>query len=345
MVSFTTNWKDIGDNQDGGTANYYGGLDIRKYMRMLNGVSNVDNVDMNSPWYWRDQKMNFLNPAGTFKIGVSTPAITSDVVHSWPLYNSNDTITTNNSPGELRNKTINAAFNTITGIGGASSSNRKSGRIQAVRTGLGGTVSEGLLQNHIDMGTVVSTSDPPPYGLYWNYSTGTTSNTNAGLRYSVGWVRRQYNPRIKVKARTPVTASNAWFLFGLSVDTDITGAETAPIDDTESAFLLGWRNTPDTGITVFRNGGTNAVTTSPIVVATGQSKPIEVTTWEIDMRAAGDVLVTVTNAATGATIYTATFTTNLPVTTVDMRPVFQIKNTDSVNHDLWLHYMELEQDM
>ena len=63
------------------------------------------------------------------------------------------------------------------------------------------------------------------------------------------------------------------------------------------------------------------------------------------MRAAGDVLVTVTNAVTGATIYTNTFTTNLPTATVEMRPVFQLRNTDSVNHDLVLNYMELEQDV
>jgi hypothetical protein len=344
MVSFTTNWKDIGDNQDGGDAGKYGGLDTRKIMRMLNGAQNVDNVDMNSPWYWRDQKLNFLNPAGTFRVAVSTPAITSDVVHSWPLYNSNDTIMLNHAPAEIFNKTINAANNTIIGIGGASSSNRKSGRIQATRTGVGGTFSEGLLQGHIDFTTPLADSDPPPYGLFWRYSTGTTSNTNTGLRYGVNWIRRQFNPRIKVKCRTPTTAANSWFLFGLSVDIEITAAETVPIDDTESAFLLGWRNTDGT-IAVFRNGGTNAVTSTPTVVSTGQTKPIEVASWEIDMRAAGDVLVTVKNEATGATIYTNTFTTNLPSSTVAMSPIFQLKNTDAVNHDLWLHYMELEQDM
>src|SRR5215213_927148 len=344
MVSFSTSWKDIGDNSDGGTSTQYGGLDTRKIMRMFGGVSNIDNVDMNSPWYWRDQKLNFLNPAGTFRVGISTPAITSDVTHSWPLYNSNDTITTNNSTGELRNKTINAAFNTITGIGGASSSNRKSGRIQAPRTGTGGTYSEGLLQGHIDMTVPVAGTDPSPYGLGWTYSTGSTVNTNAGLRYGVAWVRRQYNPRIKVKCRTPTTAANSWFLFGLSVDVDIQDSETVTIDDTESAFLVGWRNTDGT-IAVFRNAGTNAVSSTPTVVSTGQTKPIEVTTWEIDMRAAGDVLVTVTNGSTGATIYTNTFTTNLPTTSIEMRPVFQLKNTDSVNHDLSLYYMELEQDM
>ena len=175
MVSFSTNWKDIGDNGDGGQSNLYGGLDTRKIMRMLGGASNVDNVDMNSSWYWRDQKLNFLNPAGTFRVGIGTPAITQDVVHSWPLYNSSDTITLNNAPGELRNKTINAAFNTISGIGGASSSNRKSGRIQATRTGVGGTFSEGLLQGHIDYTTPVAETDPPPYGIVWRYSTGSSA--------------------------------------------------------------------------------------------------------------------------------------------------------------------------
>jgi hypothetical protein len=344
MVSFTTNWKDIGDNGDGGTSNQYGGLDTRKIMRMLKGDLNIDNVDMNSPWYWRDQKLNFLNPAGTFRVNIGTPAITSDVTHSWPLYNSSDTITLNNAPGELRNKTINAAFNTITGIGGASSSTRKSGRIQAPRTGVGGTYSEGLLQGHIDFTVPVASADPPPYGLYWLYNTGTTANTNTGLRYGVNWIRRQFNPRIKVKARTPTTAANSWFLFGLSVDIEITAAETVPIDDTESAFLLGWRNT-DGSIAVFRNGGTNAVSSTPTVVSTGQTKPIEVTSWEIDMRAAGDVLVTVKNEATGATIYTNTFTTNLPDAATAMSPIFQLKNTDAVNHNLHLYYMEQEQDI
>jgi hypothetical protein len=313
---------------------------------MFNGVLNVDNVDMNSPWYWRDQKLNFLNPAGTFRVGIGTPAITSDVVHSWPNYNSSDTITTNNSPGELRNKTINAAFNTITGIGGASSSNRKAGRIQAPRTGVGGTFSEGMLQGHIDIRTPVSAQDAPPYGTYWLYSTGSgTANVNTGLRYGVTWVRRQYNPRIKVKSRTPVTAANSWFLFGLSTSLDITGAASVPIADAESAFLLGWRNT-DGSIAVFRNGGTGSSSSSPTIVSTGQTKPVEVTTWEIDMRSGtNDVLVTIVNAATGASIYTNTFPTNLPDTTSAMRPVFQMKGTDTANHDLWLGFMELESDM
>jgi hypothetical protein len=211
---------------------------------------------------------------------------------------------------------------------------------------VGPTASEGLLQGHVDYTTPVASTDPPPTGIIWTYSTGATANTNTGLRYAVNWVRRQYNPRIKVKCRVPTTAANSWFLFGLSVDVDIQATETEVIDTTESAFLLGWRNTPDTTIMVFRNGGTNAVTATPTVVAvTGQAKTTELVSYEIDMRAAGDVLVTIKNETTGATMYTQTFTTNLPVTTVEMHPVFQLKNTDAANHDLVLCYMELEQDV
>lgn len=343
MVSFTTNWKDIGDNGDGGTSNQYGGLDTRKIMRMFKGEANIDAVDMNSNWYWRDQKLNLLNPAGTFRVALATPAITADVVHAFPLYNSSDTITLNNAPATFAGKTIPATTNTIPGVQKLPSV-RKTGVIQAPRTGVGGTFSEGLLQGHIDYTVPVASEAASPYGLYWLYSTGTTANTNTGLRYGVAWVRRQYNPRIKVKARTPVNAANSWFLFGFSSDLDITGAQTVPIEDPQSAFLLGWRNT-DGSIAVFRNGGTNAVSSTPTIVSTGQTKPIEVTSWEIDMRAAGDVVVTILNASTGASIYTNTFTTNLPDSATPMRPVFQLKNTDAVNHDLWLHYLEQEQDL
>lgn len=336
-------WKDIGDNQDGGDATHYGGLDTRKIMRLFNGVENVDNVFFNSNVEFRQGKL-WLKGSGNFSAQLNAGSLANNVIYSFPAQNSNDQVLLANASQTITGKTINAANNTIIGVGGASSSSRKSGRIQAPRTGVGGSMGEGLLQNHIDITTPTATSEPPPYGLYWLYTTGTTQNTNTGLRYAAVWARRQFNPRIKIKSRTPGTAANSWFLFGLSFDQDIEASETAPIDNDESAFLLGWRNT-DGSIMVFRNSGTNTVTSSPTVVNTGQTKPTEVTTWEIDMRPAGDVLVNIVNAATGATIYTNTFSTNLPTADRGMRPVFQLKNTDSLNHDLHLYYMELEQDM
>jgi hypothetical protein len=343
-------WKEIPDSQDGGSTTIYGGLDILKLFRLLNGRPNVGNVILDSNIQVNFDRFWLRNAANTNSIKVNAGPVTGAFTYTFPTQNQNDTILLANAPQTITGKTINAANNTIIGVGGANASNRKSGRIQAQRNQIGGSASEGMLAGHLDMGTIVADVDPPPYGTFWRYSTGTTSNTNCGIRYTNSWIRRDTNPRIKVKARTS-TPSNTRFLFGLSADLDITPSEAEPIDDTESAFLVGWRSS-DANITIFRNGGSNAAPSAPTLTNTNQSKAAasEVYSYEVDFRTS-DVLVTVKNELTGTTVYTNTFNSNLPSSTVPsgasiyLRPVFQLHNTDSTSHDLLLCYCELEEDV
>jgi hypothetical protein len=198
--------------------------------------------------------------------------------------------------------------------------------------------------------------DPPPGGTHWNYCTGPTSNTNAGIRYATSaFIRRDFDARLKCKVRLPTSTANHQFLFGFTVN-DLVEPAQAPILDTHSAFLIGYRHT-DSNVNIIRNAGTNATPTTPTFTDLTASVPKTTgyRTYEIAFRNQGaEALVTIQNIATSApyaatTIYTNTFTTNLPSITstgtggsIYMRPMVQITNRESVNHQLELFFMELE---
>ena len=219
-----------------------------------------------------------------------------------------------------------------------------------------------MLTGHIDMSpgatNSVATPDihPPPGGTHWRYDTSTTTNNNAGIRYPLTFIRRDFDARLKCKVRIPVSATGHQFLFGFSVDVDINPTQNI-IEDTQSGFIVGYRSTDD-NFMVIRNGGTNAVTATPTFTDAGTAVPKNASlyrTIEIQFRSQGaNALVTIQNIATSApyaasTVYTNTFTTNLPAITstgtggsIYMRPVLQITNKESVNHQLEVYYMELE---
>jgi hypothetical protein len=204
--------------------------------------------------------------------------------------------------------------------------------------------------------------DPPPAGTHWNYCTGgSTDNTNAGIRYATSaFIRRDYDARLKCKVRLPTSTANHQFLFGFTVN-DLIEPAQAPILDTHSAFLIGYRHT-DTKVNIMRNAGTNATPTTPTFTSldgtggtTNVDKSTGYRTYEIAFRNQGaEALVTIQNISstspyTVSTIYTNTFTTNLPSITstgtggsIYMRPVVQITNREFVNHQLELFFMELE---
>jgi len=84
-------WKLV-NNSDPGTVFLFGGDDVDKISRMFNGALDVDSVDINSLWKFRDTKIQFANPANTFNYNLRTSAIiTNDKDILLPLLLSNDT--------------------------------------------------------------------------------------------------------------------------------------------------------------------------------------------------------------------------------------------------------------
>lgn len=313
---------------------------------------------MNSPWTFRYNKLFLRNPTNTFSYNFIGGAISNNYQVSAPVITANDQLLFQNASQRVFNKIIDVADgNTIVGsAGGGSASNKKTGLIQCPRTGTGGSYSQGMLAGHIDMGDpVLADADPPPVGTAWKYASGTTSNTVAGLRYNQVWIRRDFNPRLKVKYETPDGALDHDFFFGFSTDTDITATQN-PLETTNSGLLVGYRST-DTNLMVIRNGGTNSASSTPTFTDTGSSNPkgsqlrtIEISFTGTDGTTANVLVQTISlSAPFGATTtYTNTFTTNLPALTsgtasVYMRPVFQIANKTATNKRLWLSYMELDQ--
>jgi hypothetical protein len=66
MTSPSTSWKEATDTTVGDATKFGAPDGLNKNNQLFNGDLNVDNVDINSPWFFRTQKCYFLNTAGTF---------------------------------------------------------------------------------------------------------------------------------------------------------------------------------------------------------------------------------------------------------------------------------------
>lgn len=343
--------------QDGGTATLLGGDDFDKIAKLLNGDHDVEDVYINSYWEFKDDTLHLRNQANTASATIRTGSISSDVEYSFPTHDVNSQIVLDSAPQTLTNKVIDASQNTLIGIGsGSSASTKKTGLILAPMNALGGTVGSGSLAGHIDMGAVVTNQvAPPPQGTYWRYETGTTINTNAGLRWDAAYLRRDFNPRLKVKFKTPVSAEGHQLLVGFSSSTDILPTQD-PILSSESGLLVGYSDEHDSYTTI-RNAGTTAQTYTPTVAPVSEvlKSDSAVRVVEIAFQDDGDKAVITIQYVDIVPPYathiefTDEYTTNLPAMTepgsgksVYLRPVCQITNQITTNNMLELSYMELE---
>lgn len=92
MTSPSTSWKEATDTTAGDATKFGAPDGLNKNNQLFNGDLNVDNVDINSPWFFRTSKCYFLNTAGTFGYLVdSSAAIAADRTVSFPLLTGNDT--------------------------------------------------------------------------------------------------------------------------------------------------------------------------------------------------------------------------------------------------------------
>jgi hypothetical protein len=349
-------------NLDGGTPTIVGGTDWDTLIGYFKGKPNQFNAIINSDTEYKFGRLWLRNQNDSASQNLRAGNVTGNYAITLPSYDANDEVLTCNAPQEVKGKIINFANNTIIGSGtGGGSGEGKWGLIQAPRSANDGTVSQGILSGHINMGATISRDvSPPPGGTMWKYESGTTTNTNAGVRWADPWIRRDFNPRLRVKYRVPVGPTGARFFVGFSTDTDITPTQNA-IEDTQSGILVGYLST-DANYVVIRNSGTSASSSTPIVDDTVNTATVAKSTSlyriiEIAFTNQGaDCKVTISKFAATypyglTTEFTKNYTTNLPAITspgtggsVYMRPVFQIANKESVNHTVELYKMELYED-
>ena len=114
MPTPSTNWKEATDTNAGNAA-IYGAPDVKRFSQLYNGVLNAGDVDINSNFFFRDNKFFFLNPARDFSYVIRTSAIIADREITIPLLTANDTMVLAAFIQTLTNKTINLANNTLSG--------------------------------------------------------------------------------------------------------------------------------------------------------------------------------------------------------------------------------------
>jgi hypothetical protein len=353
-------------NLDGGTATIVGGTDWDRFVGYFKNKLNQFDAVINSNTEYKFGKLWLRNQSDSASQNLRAGNVTGNFTMTLPSYNANDEIASLKAPQEFENKTIDFSKNTIvggggSGGGGSTSSEGKWGLIQAPRNANDGTISQGTLSGHTNVGTTITMdNDPPPAGTHWQYDTDSATNTNAGVRWLTTWLRRDFNPRLRVKYRVPVGPTGAQFLCGLSVDADISATQN-PLEDTQSGVLVGYRST-DTNYMVIRNSGTNAQPITPIFDDTANTSVVSKSTSlyrVIDItfsNQGNNCNITISRFNTTppyalTTEFTKNYTTNLPALTspgtggsIYMRPVFQITNKEAVIHTVELFKMELYSD-
>jgi hypothetical protein len=92
MTSPSTSWKEATDSTTGDATKFGAPDGLNKNNQLFNGDLNVDNVDVNSPWFFRTSKCYFLNTAGTYGFLIdSSAAIVADRTVDLPLLTADDT--------------------------------------------------------------------------------------------------------------------------------------------------------------------------------------------------------------------------------------------------------------
>ena len=86
MTAPSTSWKEATDTTSGDASKYGVPDGLLLYAQLFNGDLNVDNVHINSPWFFTTSKLYFLNTAETYGFLIdSSAAIVADRTVSFPL--------------------------------------------------------------------------------------------------------------------------------------------------------------------------------------------------------------------------------------------------------------------
>src|SRR5262252_2296319 len=110
MVWRTVTPVSIGDSQR------FSGADINKVMQLFSGVSNVDNVDINSPFKFRSGTGSFASPdnSAVYTILMPTTSVARNL--TLPLVAADDNLLARNSTDVLKNKDLRDVSNLIATI-------------------------------------------------------------------------------------------------------------------------------------------------------------------------------------------------------------------------------------
>lgn len=346
-------WKNT-QSTDGGNSKVWGGRDHDKPARMFNGELDVDNVAINLPnrkWEFETLSLLLRNRASAWGYNVSIPVLSGLSGHvqiGVPVLAQNDTLMTLNSPGEMKNKRVDFRQNTI--IGGGSSgaaSGSKTGSLVCGKQ-MGASAGDGILKGHIDRPTQpLATSDPVPTGNYWEYSTG-GADVVAGIEYPWVFARRQFNARFKAKVRVPTTTTNSRMYIGWSSDLT-TPAEDAPLADTRSGVIVGWR-TIDNTIKIFHNGGSSTAGTSPNVFNT--QIPVSTALRTIEVACRNEIPRVVVRIAEPSdafgnetNVQTFNVDNNLPIEGFNLAPTCTMSSADATDRKFWVGGLEADMTM
>lgn len=337
-------WKRV-ENADGGDADHFGGNDIDKISNLFSGGSNIDVVDMNSQWTFRDGMLYIRNPANTRSYRIRASAILNDYELSLPLLTSNDQLVARVAAMELEGKTIDSTKNTLLGTLGMPDS-MKTGLIQAGNMS-GGNVGQGLFNGFVDLPAIpVRNIEGYPGGGFWRYNTGGTADVFAGIRMQQTMTRKEFDPRFKTRIRVPATTGHSSTALYVGLNTDVVmEPDNEPLSTTESGVMVGWRN-EDSNFMVFRNSGTNAASATASVVNTGLARTTAIRAIEIKFINQGaSVVVTLYDSSVipETVLYTQTFTSNLPASGFSMAPSIIMRNTAAVSRDFDIYHAFIQQ--
>ena len=101
-------WKVINISNPG-TSSQYGADDTDKINKLLRGDTDVDTVNIDSPFQIEDDKFKLWNPANTFLYTFSTSAIIANRTITVPLLSSGDTLAFNKFVATFENKTLDSS--------------------------------------------------------------------------------------------------------------------------------------------------------------------------------------------------------------------------------------------
>ena len=189
-------WKTI-TTPDAGTVDLIGGDDFNKISNLFNGNPAIDIVTFDSDIRFATNRLQVLNPTKTFRYIFASSAIVANRTITIPLLTSNQVMTFNTFPATLTGKTMDAAANTFTNLV-LSPSLKKTGLllcVSATETGLG------ILDGHTKLGTPTVLVDTS--GSYWRFDSTTTINTIRGVTMPANFIRRNFNPLLRVGFQEP----------------------------------------------------------------------------------------------------------------------------------------------
>jgi len=350
-------WKVTGKS-DGGRADVHGGRDADKVSRTFNGELDVDDININSPFYFLTGKHFWKNSLNAYGYQIIVPVLSGVANHvqmsapQLPSGTASDALTSNASVGELINKILDIRKNTVKGAAVAAATGKKTGQIVCGQQ-LGASAGSDLFAGHIDRPAVPTiVRDAAPAGIGWEYSTGSTANTVTGIEFAGAFMRREFSARVKAKMVIPTSTANTRLYVGLSSDITIPNSNT-PLANTDSGVIVGWRST-DTNIMIFHNGGAAAGATTPTVVNTGIPKTGFTAARNIEVlcrNSVPEVEVTVLEPTgnmgleISPPVYTTKLSSNIPLEQANMSPTVTLQNSDPADHKFRIYGVEGDQTM